>query len=393
MFALMVKEYEKDSAAHILDLHSRFVQLSMKTGKYSTFSSFVASLEQLSAQLESRKEAPSESLKLNILLGAMPDHARFTVASIRRQSNVTFQSAKDDLAAYFDMFELDRARNPPPLDANPAFHGERPSRWCSECRSSTHTNKTCFKLHPELKGRKKDDKKKDKGKGKGKQSSSSSENPRCRYCKGDQLVEDCPKPGCLQSKFKRESGSQKPAPAPQSSLPFSHGSSSSSLPFSGPQANFGYFMGDASTQQANTVQMLDPEFLEVKEAHVLKADERPRVDSSVLADSACQANLFTDQECSEWLSKESLSRPIGVKGCGSGVVTHRGIVRVNVLVQGKVVQREFSAYYAPFLRHSLLSVGRLQREERFSVSVSEHTEDAPSVWTFSKGGRSAVRSS
>ncbi|HEY9754629.1 MAG TPA: hypothetical protein V6C97_05695, partial [Oculatellaceae cyanobacterium] len=191
MWDLLVKEFRKSTAVHILDLENRFSQLKMLPGE--SFSAFLMKLEGLAAELAAcdANEAPSEMRKLNKMLGGLPSHAFQLVAHIKRTANLSFSEAKKQLIEYFDMYELSHpAGSPSSLsepEAHAAIHG-KPQRWCETCQSSSHTSATCWKLHPEQRPAKKGQQRKNNT------PSTSKGDVTCSYCKhSGHTIADCPK--------------------------------------------------------------------------------------------------------------------------------------------------------------------------------------------------------
>ena len=124
--------------------------------------------------------------------------------------------------------------------------------------------------------------------------------------------------------------------------------------------------------------------LDVDDAFIINDGETDIVkDDKFIMDSGAQLHICNNQKF--YTSLEDLQEPIKVNGLGSVLIRQAGSIQVPFLVDGKTVIRAFSnVYFAPFLRHSLISMGILQ-DEGYSITVTDHKPGQPTLWTFSKG--------
>ena len=79
---------------------------------------------------------------------------------------------------------------------------------------------------------------------------------------------------------------------------------------------------------------------------------------------------------------QELVVPVNVQGVGDKSITHSGEALINFVVGDKVVPHRFEAYYAPFLKFTLLSAGILQRLGYRLVEVDSEA-CRPGKWIIS----------
>ena len=109
-----------------------------------------------------------------------------------------------------------------------------------------------------------------------------------------------------------------------------------------------------------------------------------KVTGEVIYDSGCQVFLVNDKAFFKNL--QELAVPVNVQGVGDKSITHSGEALINFVVGDKVVPHRFEAYYAPFLKFTLLSAGILQRLGYRLVEVDSEA-CRPGKWIISYKGQ------
>ena len=336
-------EFDKQSPGHIADLWSRLNSMKM-TGSYADF---LALLEVTAMNLTRLKVDVHPSFKLNTLLNGLPKFAEEIHANIRFAGD-DYEVAKEKLKVYFDRVSYRMEKE----DGPSSFPAITDRNGCSKCGPNAHhSDKRCFIQHPELKGQRPASGSKGKGGGE------------CHYChqKGH-FIAACPKRQKAGGGSSQPPSSSKPQKGSGQHRPHPQLSGGGSIP--GPLAPLPPPLAMFNQPSANVAEVsFDEGFI----AGVSSLEERSNIK---LADSGSQVHLLNN--INDFTNIGSLQVPVNVRGVGNVKIHAAGKAILHMVVgerNKKVVTMAVDAYYAPFLRYSLISVGILA-EVGFSMVIS-----------------------
>lgn len=151
---ILQDEYEGNTLAHRRQLKMKLFRLSMNAPAFKNdFPPFLAEINNICNRLSTMGAPVPDEDKLCVLVGGLPKVAEHAVGFLDSQQGYDFKKASDYLSNFFARLKVTRETETE-VDQPQAYivtgADGKPTRFCTHCKMTGHTDNICFKLHPEL---------------------------------------------------------------------------------------------------------------------------------------------------------------------------------------------------------------------------------------------------